>query len=304
MWGSARATKRFNIKASLDACRNTRTARLEASESANAQLKSDVAMMTQALRESEEARCAAEEARAEAEAALKVAKQEAAALEKADSDAGKGDDKDAALVVITEQELKETKAELGRKEHLLKETEKRAKALESRIRDLEAEIKDAKNQKPPLETALANAPAQPQAATSVVPFGKGQGAQSKRRGGRADAAVAEEHAGLMAQATVHVNHNTVYTQNGAMQPPHQQHGFPAQGNFVVDPMLEGMISQLHSALQTITAAARTASSSTRAAEMSQAKLDAMMAQSGVGGYSDASQTMHPQFFPRGNGGGY
>ena len=286
-------------------------ASLKASESSNAQLKSAVketdearAATEEALRKSEEARVAAEEARAEAEAALKVAKESEAALDKVDSDADKSEDKDAALVVLTEKELKETKAELGRKDHLLKETEKRTKALESRIRDLEAEIKDAKKQKPPPEAALANAPAQPQAATSVVPSGKGQGAQSKRRGGRADVTAPEEHAGPMAQATVHVNQNTVYMQNGAMHPPQQQHGFPAQGNFVVDPMLEGMISQLHSALQTITAAARTASSSTRTAEMSQAKLDVVMAQSGMVGYYDAPQPMQPQFFPHGNGGGY
>jgi|TARA_B110000967_G_scaffold203172_2_gene243359 hypothetical protein len=280
-------------------------ASLKASESSNAQLKSAVKETDEARAATEEALRKADEAREEAEKALKVANETATAREDADGDADKIEDNDAALVVLTEKELKETKAELGRKDHLLKETEKRTKALESRIRDLEAEIKDAKRQKPPTDAAIANAPAQPQCATSVVPSGKGQGSQSKRRGGRADAAVAgDEHNGPMAQATVHVNQNTMYMQNGAMHPPQQQHGFPAQGNFVVDPMLEGMISQLHSALQTITAAARTASSSTRAAEMSQAKLDAIMAQSGMGGYYDAPQPMQPQFFPRGNGGGY
>lgn len=281
-------------------------ASLKASESSNAQLKSAVKETDEARAATEEALRKAEEARDEAEKALKVAKEAATARENADGDADKSEDKDAALVVITENELKETKAELGRKDHLLKETEKRTKALESRIRDLEAEIKDAKKQKPNLpEAAIANAPAQPQCAASLVPSGKGQGSQSKRRGGRADAAVAgDEHHGSMAQATVHVNQNTVYMQNGAMHPPQQQHGFPPQGNFVVDPMLEGMISQLHSALQIITAAARTASSSTRAAEMSQAKLDAIMTQSGVGGYYDAPQPMQPQFFALGNGGGY
>lgn len=291
---------------------NKLKASLKASEATNAQLESAVKDTDEARAATEEALRKSEEARLAAEEALKVAKEAAAEKEKVvESDEDKSGDKDAVVVVLTEKELKETKAELGRKEHLLKETEKRTKALESRIRDLEAELKEAKKHKSPPEGASTNAPvaapASPANIVTTVPPdvmpGKGGRGGDKRRG-RADAAVPnEEHSGPMVQATVHVNQNTVYTQNGAMHPP-QQHGFPAQGNFVVDPMLEGMISQLHSALQTITATARTATSSARAAEVSQAKLDAFMSQSGMGGYYDVpQQRMQPQFF-RGNGGGY
>lgn len=260
----------------------------EVSENVEAKLKrskEDNEELQLAFSKADEARIAAEKARVAAENELEeCCKAAAAAAEKQ-----------------SEEEDKEDKAELGRKGHLLKETEKRAKGLESRIRDLEAELKEAKKPKTPTEVP----PVSPQAVppTSVGPPAKGRGGDTKRRGRSDNAPVPEDHSGPMAHATVHVNQNTVYMQNGGMHPPPQQHGFPAQGNFVVDPMLEGMISQLHSALQTITAAARSASSSTRAAEVTQAKLDAFMAQTGMQSYYDASQPMHPQFFPRGGNGG-
>lgn len=114
--------------------------------------------------------------------------------------------------------------ERGRREHLLKEMEKRAKSLESRLRDAEAETRNAK-----CAHGVEKAPQ------------SGAGAST----------------------------------NGAVypHPPQSQHGFPP--NFIVDPMLEGMISQLHSALQAITAAARAASASTRAADAANAKLNVL-----------------------------
>jgi hypothetical protein len=243
------------------------------------------------IRETEEAFTQMKAAANEAEAKAALDKELLAELQ------AKVDDVEAEkeAAVLVQKELKETKAELGRKEHLLKETEKRTKALESRIRDLEAEIKEIKKQKRTSDGQYVHASSPPLGLTtaSAVPAGNGHAPQSTH-----PAAVTEEHTGPVAQATVHVNQNTVYMQNGAMHNP-QQHGFPAHGKFVVDPMLEGMISQLHSALQTITAAARSANSSTRAAEMSQAKLDALMAQSG--NYYDNFQQMQPPFFPAGNG---
>tara|TARA_B110001450_G_scaffold198426_2_gene187067 strand:- start:395 stop:2809 length:2415 start_codon:yes stop_codon:yes gene_type:complete len=256
---------------------------LHASESRNDQLKNTI-------NESDEARMDAEEA-------LRLATQASPDQKnaKTDEDDDDTDDTDGVFIEKETNELDETKAELGRKEHLLKETEKRTKALESRILELETEIRDVKKQ----------------AGMSLVASGKGHGSPSKRRGRVDTTTENEQHAGPLAQnmarsMAVHANPNTVHANpNGAIPPPHQ-HGFPANGNFVVDPMLEGMISQMHSALQTITATARSASSKTRDAEIAHAKLDALMGQQGMGQqgmgqqgmgtYYDGQQ-MQPQYFP-------
>lgn len=80
-----------------------------------------------------------------------------------------------------------------------------------------------------------------------------------------------DDSGLPAPQTNTVN----FSQNTAfyMQAPHQQ-AFP-QGPYTVDPALEHTISQLHSALNFITSAARASGAASRTAELNQAKLDAL-----------------------------
>lgn len=138
---------------------------------------------------------------------------------------------------------KETRKELQRTAHLLSETTKRTTALQSRIYELE---EDAKKMKRQLSAAL-------------TPSGNGR---------RKAHEVRDAPLGIVPAAPI------AYPQ---LQHPYpnnaQQHGFP--NGFEVDPHLEGMISQLHAALQSITATARLARTSTRNAEIFKAKLDAL-----------------------------
>lgn len=202
---------------------------------------------------------------------------------------------DVAVVDDKNDKLLQTKTRLTNKEESVNAIEKRATAMESRMAALEAELKEAKKEKEMGGGEEHVVKTQAAQNGAVVVSGRGQVSPSKRHG-KGDRAM--QHEECRAQT------NTVYMQSAAMQPPPQQRGFPPQGNFLVDPMLEAMISQLHSALQTITAAARSASSSTRAAEASQAKLEALMHQSGMLNYYEASPPMQSQFMQNGNGYGY
>ena len=180
---------------------------------------------------------------------------------------------ESTMVLSTELvKLKEMEVELGKKNHLLNETEKRNKFLESRMRDIEGQLIKANQQ--------------------VALFTSGGKASLQKRGKVDTQLPDDKHTGHTAHATANVNQHTLYMQNSQ-----QQHGFPTHGNFIMDPMLESMISQLYGALQTITVVARSSSSNKRAADVTQSKLDTLLATHGTGSYYDA-HNQHMQFFPR------
>ncbi len=158
----------------------------------------------------------------------------------------------------THEAKRETAIQVGKKEQVIADLGKRCKSLEARISEMETESKRAMVAAPPPPP-----PAPP---------------QTRKRGAREDHPPTMPH--LSHQNTVNVSQNNVY-----MHPPHHQQAFP-QGPYTVDPALEGMISQLHNALNCITAMARSSGSASRAAEVAQAKLDAL---SGVGYHSDPHQ---------------
>lgn len=140
-----------------------------------------------------------------------------------------------------EKTHKATRKELQRTVHLLEETKKRTTTLQSRISELEDDAKKVKKQ---LHATLN-------------PSSNGRRKAHEAR---------DVPLGIVPAAPI------AYPQHP--YPNHaQQHGFP--NGFEVDPHLEGMISQLHGALQSITATARLARSSTRNAEIFKAKLDAL-----------------------------
>lgn len=142
-----------------------------------------------------------------------------------------------------ERTHKETRKELQRTAHLLSETNKRTTALQSRIYELEEDAKKVKKQLSATLTPPSN-------------------------GRRKAHEVRDVPLGIVPAAPI------AYPQPQHPYPNHaQQHGFPS--GFEVDPHLEGMISQLHGALQSITATARLARTSTRNAEIFKAKLDAL-----------------------------
>lgn len=159
------------------------------------------------------------------------------------------------------------KREMDSKNHLVSELQKRTAVLESKLKESDAEIRRLKSQSQQNGHALAPPPQGP-----------------KKKGAKTD----EHQAGSNQQLNIH--QNTAVFMN---QPPHQQ-AFP-QGPYSVDPALEGMISQLHSALNCVTAMARSSSTHKRNAEIAQGKVDAF-----YGGYYDPSCTApQPQFY--GNG---
>ena len=142
-----------------------------------------------------------------------------------------------------EKTHKATRKELQRTVHLLSETTKRTTALQSRIYEVEDDAKKVKKQ---LHVTLN-------------PSSNGRRKAHEAR----DAPL-----GIVPASPI------AYAQPQHPYPNHaQQHGFP--NGFEVDPHLEGMISQLHGALQSITATARLARTSTRNAEIFKAKLDAL-----------------------------
>ena len=142
-----------------------------------------------------------------------------------------------------ERTHKETRKELQRTSHLLSETTKRTAALQSRISELEEDAKKVKKQ----------------LSATLTPSNNGRRKTHEAR----DAPL-----GIVPASPI------AYPQPQHPYPNHaQQHGFP--NGFEVDPHLEGMISQLHGALQSITATARLARTSTRNADIFKAKLDAL-----------------------------
>ena len=152
-------------------------------------------------------------------------------------------------------EMKEAKKELGCKTHLAQETEKRCKSLEKRLAESDEEVRRL-SAKSPDTLAREESP-------KKHGCKKGQGALQHSD---------EKKQGSHAHKTVNVSQNTAVFMSQP-HPPHHQ-AFP-NGQYTLDPSLENTISHLHSALNCITAMARSSSSNARQAEMTQAKLDAL-----------------------------
>lgn len=187
---------------------------------------------------------------------------------------------------VDDKELTEAKREIGRKEHLLKEMEKRTRSLEKRLAESDAEVKKLSS-------------------TVTTPPAKDETAKRGSKKGSNGHVASEDTAKNYAHNTVNVNQSTAVFMS---QPPHQQ-AFPS-GQFTMDPALENTISQLHSALNCITAMARSSSANSKQAEMNQAKLD-MLCQVGIAPpqpvyYDPAMQPgpMPMHGHPNGNGCGY
>lgn len=163
--------------------------------------------------------------------------------EKEDAEKEKSDVKSDELANVNDQ-LKEAKQEIGRKQHLLSETDKRVKYLERALKESDEEV--AK-----LTSAL-----------DLITKGPHNGNEKSDK---------ESNKSQENEVSVNVNQNTaVYMQ----QPlPHQQ-ALP-QTHFNVDPHLENTISALYSALNVITATARSACTNGKNAEVAHAKLDAL-----------------------------
>jgi hypothetical protein len=153
------------------------------------------------------------------------------------------------------KELQEANKELGCKTHLAQETEKRCKSLEKRLTESDQEVRRL-SAKSPDPLAKEESPKKPGGK-------KGQTALQHSD---------EKKLGSYAHNTVNVSQNTAVFMSQP-HPPHRQ-AFPS-GQYTLDPSLENTISQLHSALNCITAMARSSSSNARQVEVAQAKLDAL-----------------------------
>jgi chromosome segregation ATPase len=154
----------------------------------------------------------------------------------------------------------ELEAEIVRVKSLLVDAEKRAKASELRIKEVESRTKEVD--------------------CETKKWRRGQNGVRKSQDSREVASVIVPTAPAVSIApppppppppTPPPQYQ--YQQQHQHHHQHQQHGFPP--NFEVDPVLEGVISQLHTALQVISATARSARSSNRSADMCRAKLDAL-----------------------------
>eukprot|EP00966_Prymnesium_polylepis_P326371 7382278-Prymnesium_polylepis.1 len=133
---------------------------------------------------------------------------------------------------------------MDEKTHLISEMQKRTTMLEGKLKESDAEVRKLK------------------AATTVAqqPNGKKKG----QRTGDDSGSNGVHHNG--GQQQLNISQNTAVFM-GQPPHPHPHHQAFPQGQFVVDPALEGMVSQLHSALNCITAMARSSSTHKRAAEV-------------------------------------
>tara|TARA_B110000858_G_scaffold194724_1_gene249676 strand:- start:2427 stop:4400 length:1974 start_codon:yes stop_codon:yes gene_type:complete len=175
------------------------------------------------------------------------------------------------LSEVAATESKETEMrEMNEKTHLISEMQKRTTMLEGKLEESDAEVLKLK------------------AATTVA-----QQPNAKKRTGDDSRSNGVHHNG--GQQQLNISQNTAVFMG---QPPHthpHHQAFP-QGQFVVDPALEGMVSQLHSALNCITAMARSSSTHKRAAEVAHGKLDALSSQAY---YEPAYCAPSQQFYPNG-----
>jgi len=177
------------------------------------------------------------------------------------------------------KELTEAKREICRKEHLIKEMEKRTRSLEKRLTESDAEIRKL-NSKSTTQSAKEE--------TTKRGSKKGSNGQTAQ----------EDTDKNCGHSMVNSSQNTAVFM---AQPPSHQQAFPT-GQYTMDPALENTISQLHSALNCITAMARSSGANSKKVEMTQAKLDALL-QIGIapqpGYYDPHPMAMHGH--PNGNG---
>ena len=163
------------------------------------------------------------------------------------------------------------KAESERKDHASV-----VEQLTKKVSELEEE------KKAPSTPAPAPAPAPPPPTPTPTPAPAASQPVPPKRGRRGGG----QENGHPGNGAINGNQNTMSFVG--QQPAHLQ-AFPQNQNYQVDHGLETMISQLHTALQSITASARASAANAKAAEMAQGKLD-VLSRFGI---SDAS-VMHPQ----------
>jgi hypothetical protein len=188
--------------------------------------------------------------------------------------ASKETETDASICAEPIPEEKPSKEELDlkrdaqQKEHLISEMRKKTAFLESKLKESDAEVKKLKE-----ASAIAQQP---------------PGKKKAQKGGDDSHTNGVQHSGGH-QQQLNISQNTAVFMG---QPPHtlpHQQAFP-QGQFIVDPALEGMVSQVHSALNCITAMARASSTHKRAAEVAHGKLEAISSQ----GYYDPAYSIPQQ----------
>lgn len=148
---------------------------------------------------------------------------------------------DAKELEDVQKRLAESEKEMGRKEHLLSETAKRVKYLERTLKESDDELRAFKKSN--------------DADVRIHHNGDKKSNSKSYHDASTNGKDPQAH---------------LYT---APPPPHQQ-AFP-QSHFNIDPNLENTISNLHSALNTITAMARASSTNVKNAELAQAKLEAL-----------------------------
>lgn len=168
----------------------------------------------------------------------------------------------------------EHKKEMEAKDREIAEIKKHAELLENKVKEAEADVRKLKT---------TTAAVQPHGSNGKK---KGQRSPDDSQSTALPANGPHQH--------LNISQNTAVFMGQPQQTlPHQQ-AFP-QGNFVMDPALEGMVSQLHSALNCITAMARSSSSHKRAADVANGKLEALTAQ----GYYEPAYMPQQQFYTNG-----
>lgn len=140
----------------------------------------------------------------------------------------------------TSAQLQEAEKEIGRKEHLLKEMDKRTKYLEKTLKESDSEVRKL--------TAMSSG-------------------RHNAKDRRNPAMVYPPEDGAQQQAH---GHNTV-----AFMSQHHGHAVQHATPYVVDRALENTISQLYSALNCVTTMARSSNTHSKRADLTQAKLDAL-----------------------------
>jgi len=150
-----------------------------------------------------------------------------------------------------------------------REAEAKAVSLEAENRKLAANAAAAHQQNKQQQQQQQQAQQQAQPSPQPSPQANG------KRGSRRSGAPSDEPHNV--NGTVNVSQNTAVYMG---HPPPHISAFPQNG-YQVDPSLEATISQLHTALNTLTAMARASSCNQKASDMAHAKLDAL-AQFGIG----------------------
>ena len=176
------------------------------------------------------------------------------------------DAKRAADVAVMSASLAEHEAKAEELDKTCREAKARVASLEEENRKLAANAAAAHQQSKQQQQPQQQPQQSPQPSTQ---------ANCKRGSRRSGASADEPHS---VSGTVNVNQNTAVYMG---HPPPHISAFPQNGHYQMDPSLETTISQLHTALNALTAMARASSANQKASDMAHAKLDAL-AQFGIG----------------------